>query len=344
MVELVVSVGAVILISALCSLFEAVLYSVPISHIESMAQAGRTPGRILRKLRLRDVDRAISAILSLNTIANTGGALIAGTAFIRVFGEQWSVWFTVFITLAVLTFSEVIPKTVGVIHSRSLASIVARPLQFLVWSLTPLVQICRLTTRLVSRGHTEQHISEQELVAMARLGQRIGAIKADEAHVIQNILSLKSKIVRDVMTPRTVVFSLSGRLTVAEAQRKAGIWAYSRIPVYERDVEDIVGVVLRRDLFNALAERRGHVTLSELMRPVHFVVETFSLERVLKMFLERREHLSVVIDEYGGLSGVITLEDVLEEILGQEIVDEVDAVQDMRELARRRRRQILEEQ
>jgi len=341
---LIVSIGVVIVVSALCSLFEAVLYAVPISHIESLAQAGRTSGRILQRLRLHGVDRPISAILSLNTIANTGGAFIAGAAFIRVFGEQWSVWFMVFITLAVLIFSEIIPKTVGVLHNRSLAPIVARPLQLLVWTLTPLVQICRLTTRLVSRGHTEQGISEQELIAMARLGQRTGAIEADEAHVIQNILSLKSKTVRDVMTPRTVIFSLSGALTVAKAQRRDDIWAYSRVPIYERDAEDIVGVVLRRDLFSALAEDRGHVVLSELMRPVYFVLETFSLERILKMFLERREHLFVAVDEYGGLAGVITLEDVLEEVLGQQIVDEVDAVQDMQELARQRRRQILEEE
>lgn len=343
MVDLVVSVGAVVLISALCSLFEAVLYTVPVSHIESLVQAGRTSGKILQKLRLQDVDRPISAILSLNTIANTGGAFIAGAAFIEVFGHRWSVWFTVFITMTVLIFSEIIPKTVGVLYHRPLASIIARPLQVLVWILTPLVEVCRLATRLISRGHKDLGISEEELVSMTRLGQRAGAIEADEAQVIQNILSLKSKTVRDVMTPRTVVFSLSGTLSVEETQQRDGIWAYSRVPIYEKDAEDIVGVVLRRDLFNAQAEQRGQVALSELMRPMYFVVETFSLERILKMFLERREHLFMVVDEYGGLAGLITLEDVLEEVLGQEIVDEVDAVQDMRELARHRRRQILEE-
>ena len=340
--ELVVSVSAIIVVSALCSLFEAVLYSVPISYIETLGQAGRASGRILKDLRLRSVDRPIAAILSLNTIANTGGAFIAGAAFIRVFGGEWSLYFTISLTMAVLIFSEILPKTVGVVYNRSLASITAYPLQFMVWFFAPLVALCRLVTRLFAQDHMGHEISEEEIVVMAHLGQRAGAIDPDEARLMENILSLKRKTVRDAMTPRTVVFALSADLTVEQAQREAGIWSYSRAPVYENDFEDIVGVVLRRDAFNALTEGRGHIKISELMQPVHFVAETFSLDRVLKMFLERRQHLFPVMDEYGGIAGVLTLEDVLEEILGRQIVDEFDPVADMRELARRRRRQVLE--
>lgn len=342
MTELVIYVCAVIVVSAMCSLFEAVLYAVPVSYVESLAQKGATSGRILKGLRMRNVDRPISAILSLNTIANTGGAFLAGAAFIMVFGVEWELYFTIFITLSVLLLSEVIPKTVGVVYNRSLAGLVAIPLQFLVWVLYPLVVICRLVTRAFSRGRTGQEVSEEEIAVMARMGRQAGAIQPVEARVMQNILTLKRKSVRDVMTPRTVVFALSADLTVEQAQKEAGVWPYSRVPVYENEFEDVIGVVMRRDALNALAEGQGQRPISELMRPVHFVAETVSLDRVLEMFLERRQHLFAVIDEYGGLAGILTLEDVLEEILGREIVDESDTVTDMRELARRRRRQVSE--
>ncbi len=339
MLELILSVSAVILISALCSLFEAIFYSVPVSHIETLAQEGDASGRIFRRLR-RNVDRPISAILSLNTIANTGGAAIAGAAFVRVYPDHPEVYFTLFITLSVLLFSEVIPKTVGVVYSRPLSGLIARPLQLLVWVFTPFIELCRLATRLVPREQEGQDVSDEELISLARLGQRTGAIEAGEARVIQNILSLKSKTARDVMTPRTVVFVLSERLTVEEAHKEAGLWSHGRVPIYDKDFEDIVGIVLRKDALAALADNQGHLKLSTLMRPVHFVSESTSLDRILEMFLDRRQHLFVVIDEYGGLAGVLTLEDVLEEILGKEIVDELDQVADMRELARRRRQQI----
>ena len=341
MFELVFAVCAVIVVSGMCSLFEAVLYAVPISYIENLAQKGRVSGRILKDLRMRNVDRPISAILSLNTIANTGGAFVAGAAFIQVFGSEWETYFTIGITLAVLILSEVIPKTVGVVYNRSLAGVIAFPLQGLVWVLYPLVEVCRLVTRAFSSG-TTQEVSEEEIAVMARMGRRTGAIQPDEARVMQNILSLKRKTVKDVMTPRTVVFALSADLSVAEAQQEAGGWPHSRAPVYEKDFEDVIGVVMRRDVFNALTGGRGHIRISDLMHPVHFVAETVSLDRILEMFLERRQHLFAVIDEYGGLAGILTLEDVLEEILGREIVDESDTVTDMRELARRRRRQVSE--
>ena len=179
---------------------------------------------------------------------------------------------------------------------------------------------------------------------MARLGQRAGAIQPDEARTVQNILSLKNKTVREVMTPRIVVSALSIKLTVEQAQKESGVWPYSRTPVYDNDFEDVVGFVLRRDVFNAIAQSRGDTMLSELMQPIHFVAEAFPLDHVLRMFLERRQHLFAVIDEYSGLAGIITLEDVLEEILGTQIVDEFDPVADTRVVARERRRQVFRDQ
>ena len=339
MLELALAVGAAVGISAMCSVFEAVLYSVPISHIESLAQSGRKTGEILRSLRA-DVDKPIAAILSLNTIANTAGATVAGAAATKVFGSAWLGYFSAAFTLAILMFSEVIPKTVGVVYARALAPIVARPVQALVWVLRPLVWLTSLATRLVGQGQTGQdHVSEDELLVMARLGLKAGSLDANEAGVIENILSLESKTVKEIMTPRTVISSLSAGLTVSEVRALTeDPFVHSRVLVFDKDADDVVGMVHRRDVLTAMAEGRLEVTLESMMRPVDFVAESVSLDRVLRILLERRQHLLVVIEEFGGLAGLITLEDVLEEILGHEIVDEFDPATDMRELAHKRRR------
>lgn len=342
MLELILTVCLVILISACCSLAEAVLYSVPISHIESLAEQGRKSAKILSRLR-QQVERPITAILSLNTIANTAGAALAGVFAAKAFGSAWVGLFSAVFTLAILLFAEVIPKTAGVVYSRNLATIIARPLAGLVWLLTPLIALCGFATRAVAGWGKPESFSEAELLVMTRMGLRRGVIDKDEALVIQNILSLENKIARDVMTPRTVVFSLSSGLAVGEARNQPEISTHSRIPVFFGNVEEIGGIIYRRDIMGAYAEGRRNDTLESLTRPVYYIQEKTRLNRVLKLFLERREHMFIVIDEYGGLAGVITLEDVLEEILGQEIVDETDEVVDLRALAQERRRQVIEE-
>lgn len=343
MAELLITVGAVIIISALCSLAEAVLYSVPISHIESMVEEGKRSGRILKRLR-QNVDRPITAILSLNTIANTAGAALAGAIAADVFGSKWIGWFSALFTFAILFFSEVVPKTAGVVYSRQLSYWIARPLQILVWLLRPLVILCGLATRLVKGKERPDQISENEILAMARMGQRRGVIDRDELAVIQNILSLEEKIVRQIMTPRTVMFSLSTTTTVEQARNNTRMFTYSRVPVYADNPENIKGIVHRSDVLNAVAEDRADVELMELVNQVHFVQEKTRLNKVLKMFLERGEQMFVVIDEFGGLAGIITLEDVVEEILGREILDEFDQVADMRKLAQQHRRQVADVQ
>ena len=339
MLELVAAVAAAVLISAMCSLFEAVLYAVPIGHIESLASGGRKAGRILRRMR-EDVDRPIAAILSLNTIANTAGAAVAGAAALKVFGDAWLAYFSAAFTLAILMFSEVIPKTAGVVYSRPLATVIAQPLAALVWLFRPLIWLCSLATRVISRGH-QPDVSGEEIRGMARMGQQSGAIEADHAAAIENILTLPSKSVRDIMTPRTVMFALSAGTTVAELRKRTGTLDYSRVPVFDKDADDIVGIVLRRDVLTGMAEGPGDVKLEALMRPVEFVAESVSLDRLLRIFMERRQHLLIVLTEFGGLAGLVSLEDVIEEILGQEIVDEFDKVADLRQLAHKRRQQTL---
>jgi CBS domain containing-hemolysin-like protein len=339
MTELVIAVCFAIVISAGCSLFEAVLYSVPKRYIEAMAQKGKTAGLIFKRMRDR-VDRPIAAILSMNTIANTAGAAFAGAAATAVFGRQWLVYFSASFILAILVFSEIIPKTAGVIYGRSLVPIVAYPLKGLVWIMTPVIWMSTLITRLISRGKTKEDITAEEIRIMSRLSLRTGGIKPYQDRAIENILTLHSKTVKDIMTPRTVVFSLSEHLSLKEAKEIPTKWEHSRFPVYDQDTEDVVGIVLTKEFFMALAEGKENMHLTELIRPVHFVVETAGLNKVLMEFLELRQHLFVVLDEYGGLSGLISLEDILEEILGREIIDESDEVADKRELARQRRRRL----
>ncbi len=339
MFELVLSVGLAILISASCSVAEAVLYSVPWSYIERLRTDGRRSGEILFKLR-QHVEEPITAVLTLNTVANTAGAAVAGVAFADVFGPQYMAVFAAAFTLAILVFSEILPKTLGVSYARPLAPAIARPLQGLVWLLKPVIVIGGALTRMLTPERKGPHTTEDDIRAVVSLSRRSGSIKPYEETSIRNILSLDHKRVEDIMTPRTVTFSLSADMTVTEAREQGDFWHYSRIPVYDEHNEDMVGVVLRRAILEELAADRDDTKLAEIMRPVHFVLESVTLDKLLLSFLELRMHLFVVLDEYGGLSGVVTLEDVLEEILGKEIVDESDRVEDMRQLARRKRSQL----
>jgi len=342
MFGLIIFVSTVVVISAFCSLVEAILYAVPASHVESLVASGSASGKILQNLRQK-IDQPITAILSLNTMTHTLGAAIAGAIATRVLGDAWFGVFSAMFTLAILMLSEILPKTIGVVYSRPLSMVIAQPLQFLVWLLKPFVWLAGLITSLITKGHEHEIVSQEELIVMARMGMHKGVIHKDELAVIQNILSLGDKTVRDVMTPRTVMFSLNAYETVDKAGLEGGVLTHSRIPVYFKDFEDIVGVVHRRDVLTARAENRLEVTLEKLMKPVHFVYEKTSLQKVLKMFLDRAEHLFVVVDEFGGVAGVISLEDILEEILGREIIDEFDQVTDMRRLARKRREKVVSE-
>lgn len=340
MIELIVAVSFAILVSAACSLFEAVLYSVPTTYIEGMVHAGKPGGKIFKNMR-DNVEGPVAAILSLNTIAHTVGASFAGSAATAVFGYQWLGYFTAFFTLAILIFSEIIPKTAGLAYGRTLVPLVAYPLKWLVSLMTPVIWLSSFFTHLIFRDKTEEIITSEEIRIMSRISLRKGGIKPYQDRAIENILTLQNKTVKDVMTPRTVIFSLSEHLTLKQATETTTKWEHSRFPVYDRDIEDVVGIVLTKEVFVSLAEGKGDTHLTEMTRPVHFVAETARLNTVLMDFLELREHLFVVIDEYGGLAGLISLEDILEEILGREIVDESDEVVDKRELARQGRNKLV---
>lgn len=336
MLELALVVGLVVLTSSACSLFEAVLYSVPLSQIDALERAGKPSGPLLRTLRSQ-VDRPIAAILSLNTIANTGGAALAGAIASSVLGSVWIGYFSGAFTLAILLLSEIIPKTAGVVYASRLAGPLARPIMILVKICAPIIWVSRLITQLVATRNETDRVSDEDLLLMVRRGLRSGDLQPHEADVISNVLALEVKTAAQVMTPRIVLFALHSDVTLAEAAADDHLLRHSRVPVYEDNPDDVIGIVHRRDILDAAAKDQFDTSLEQLMRPVHFVVETVKLDQLLRTFLEQRQHLVVVTDEFGSVSGIVTLEDVLEEILGREIVDEFDQVVDLRAFARQQR-------
>ncbi|MDP2848703.1 MAG: hemolysin family protein [Humidesulfovibrio sp.] len=341
MLELILAVSLATGISFLCSITEAAFYSFPLSRIEQMRKEGKKAGQILSDLR-RDMEKPITALLTLNTAADIAGAAIAGAAAARLFGEESLVWFTVLFTFITLLLGEIVPKTLGVAHARQLAPLMATPLKWMIIICLPVIWLLGGAVRFIRKRHKAPDADEDDIRALVSLTRQQGVLKPYEESAIKSILALDSKRVAEIMTPRTVVFSLPAEMTVAEAMAGRRAWPHTRVPVYEdsEDSEDIVGVVYRRQVFEAAADDQQQLTLGDLMKPVRFVMENLTLDKALRSFLESRTHLFVVLDEYGGMAGVVTLEDVLEELLGSEIVDETDEVVDMRELARRRRNEL----
>lgn len=337
MVPLFLTAGAVVFISAFCSLCEAVLYSLPATHIAKLREEGHPAGERLERLR-DQIDQPITAILTVNTVANTAGAAVAGSLATKALGDGNVIVFSAALTIAILLFSEIVPKTIGVVHTRLLAPFLALPLSAMVWVLKPVILLIGFVTRLISSEQSDG-VSQEEIASLARLGRRSGAIDAGEAAVIQNILHLPNVPARRIMTPRTVVFALSGESTVAEAVLRKELMVHSRVPVYHGRVDDIVGMVFRRDV---LAAEDETMLINQLMRPVEFVGHQEPVDRTLELMLEHKRHMLVVVDEFGGFAGVVSLEDILEEILGEEIVDEFDQVADLRALAIERRTAALQ--
>ncbi|MBU0674595.1 MAG: hemolysin family protein [Proteobacteria bacterium] len=342
-IQLIIVMTLAIVVSALCSVMEAALYSVPMGQVILLEKKGLASGRILKQLKA-EIHKPITAILTLNTIANTMGASVAGALAASIFGSNILGLFSAIFTLLILVFAEIFPKTIGVAYCRELAPIMAYPMMFLVKILHPAIRFCHALTRLIPRRTGVPLVSADEVSAIAALSKQSGEIGSQEEMVITNILDLKNKYVIDVMTPRTVTFTLSDDLTVAQAwENYRDQWnRHSRVPVYHKDSDNIVGIIIRQDVMQTAAGGMDSLHLSALSRPVHFVPESVPLSRVMMDFFEKRRHLFVVVDEYGSVTGVISLEDIIEEIVGQEIMDESDQTRDMRTLAKMERKKRTE--
>ncbi len=336
---LIISVSSAIFISALCSIFEAVLYTLTASQVELMKETHPRRAEIMADMK-ENINQPITAILTLNTMAHTVGASVAGAAAAGVFGKSSLIWFSLCFTLAVLIFTEILPKTIGVQYAKHLCPWITRPLQIMVIVMRPVIWLCQMITQLIPKNEDQKQISSEELQTIAKLSLKSGEIAQDQEAVINNILKLREKTVRQVMTPRTVTFMADKNITIKEAKLLEEKWRmHSRVPVYNEDIDEVEGIVLSRDMFIEAADNRYETKLADIMQPVSFIPEAARLNTVFVDFFDRRRHLFVVVDEYGGVTGVISMEDIIEEIIGREIVDESDRELNMRELARQSSKQ-----
>lgn len=322
-------------ISGLCSLLEAVLLSSSYSQIEILAQAGRPAGLLMKKHK-QNIEQAIAAILTLNTIAHTVGAAGAGAEAVGVFGSQWLGVISAVITLLILVLSEIIPKTLGAVYWKSLLPFTAFGIQLLIWTTYPAVWLFQRLTDLITPHGKQPSITRGELEIMAQISAGEGALEERENRILKNLLHLNRVNVGDIMTPRMVVFALQQDMTVGETVRQHPILTYSRVPIFDKTIDDCESFVLRYDILKAAAEDRHSMTLKELARPIGSVPEVLPVSKVMDEFFTRQQHILLVFDEHGGMAGIITMEDAIESLFGLEITDESDVVSDLRELARLR--------
>ena len=334
-VLLVIYVVLALFFSFLCSVAEAVLLSITPSYIEELKEKQPKRAALLKRLKQDNVDRSLAAILTLNTIAHTVGAIGAGAQATVVFGSAWFGLFSAVMTLMILFLSEILPKTIGAVYWSKLVGPTAFFVNSLIVVLYPIVWLSERLTQFISHGKNVHIFSRDEFIAMARVGHQTGQILDNEARMIRNLFRFGSMAVTDIMTPRTVVSALPEDMTVTNGLEYIEKKPFSRLPVYETDIDDICGFVLRDDVLSKKAAGQGDGSLRLLKRNILVVPESVSLTSLLGNYLKERQHVAVVVDEYGGTTGLVTLEDLVETLMGMEITDETDAVVDMRALARK---------
>ena len=321
--------------SFLCSIAEAVLLSVTTAYIGAMQLQGRPAAALLQRLKEK-VDDPLAAILSLNTIAHTVGAAGVGAQAAAMFGNKALGITSAILTLLILVFSEIIPKTLGTVYWRRLAPATAYFLKYLVKVLFPFVWLSRKLTRRIAVHPTVSGFSRDEFAAMAHIGREEGELAEHEARILRNVLMLQAARVEEVMTPAPVIFSLPETITVDVFFNKYKDQRFSRIPVYGKDPELVTGFVLRNDLLVAMARGNSDKPLSSYRRNIRAIPDKFSLLAAFDLFLEQGAHIMCVYSEYGTMKGLISLEDIIETLMGMEIIDESDHVTDLQRDARRR--------
>ncbi len=327
--------GLALVFSFLCSVAEAVLLSISPSFIAHLRRQGRPLAARLHHLK-STVDRSLAAILTLNTIAHTVGAGGAGAEAAAYFGERWVGLAMAVLTLLILFLSEIVPKTLGAVYWRRLAGPTAAFIRGLIVTLYPLIWLSEQLTRLFTGGKPTHRFSREEFAALADVGVEGGHIAASESRIVKNVLRFRERRVEAIMTPRTVVFALPREMTVDEALARHPNPPFSRIPIYGDNLDDVRGFVLKTELLSEKLAGRGARELHEIGREIQAVSDKATLERVLERPIDTHLHTLLVLDEFGGLAGVVTLEDVVEALLGLEIVDEGDKTEDLRKLARQR--------
>ena len=321
-------------VSFLCSLLESVLLSLSIAHVSVMEKEGGKAGKLMAELK-ENINRPLAAILTINTIANTVGAAGVGAQTNIIYGNEWVALASGILTMCILIFSEIIPKTLGAMYSKSFAAFTAYTIRGLMVIAWPFVIFSETMSSLMNRGKNGGGLkaSREELLAMAEISEDEGSIDQQEGDIIENLIKLDDMPVEDIMTPRSVMFCLKCDETVGEVVEKHSPIAFSRIPVYKEGLDHIIGIVNRYDLVNKQAEDQFHIVMQDLMKPIRSVKEKTSVSDVLDLFVKHREQMFFVTDDFATTTGLITLEDAIETLLGVEIVDEHDHVVDMRKLA-----------
>jgi CBS domain containing-hemolysin-like protein len=311
---------------------ESVLLSTPISFLNVKEESGNKSATTFIKLK-NNIDKPLSAILSLNTVAHTIGAAGVGAQATLLFGEVYFGIISAVLTLLILIFSEIIPKTIGARYWRKLALVSGRIINIMILITYPLVILSGYITRLFSTKEDELSVSREELSAMAKIGTEEGIIEEKENKIIQNLIHLKTVKVTDIMTPRVVVTVADENMTFEEFLAEKEFLHYSRIPVYSDSTENITGYIFRQKVFEKLAEDKANLKLRDIRREIVVVHEFQTLISLWELLLKKKEHIALIVDEYGGLDGIATMEDIIETILGLEIVDERDKVTDMQQYA-----------
>lgn len=319
-------------ISFLCSLLESVLLSMSPTYINVLMKKHPISGKLLNKLK-ENINRPLAAILSLNTISHTVGAAGVGAVTYDILGSKWVAIMSGILTLSILIFSEIFPKTIGSHYWKRLAVSSGYIIRGLIIIMYPFVILLEVLSNWLKPDVRQDIVTKEDVIAMAEIGEDEGTIEEDESTIIENLLRLDNITAEEVLTPRSVVYALQKDLTVREALDEYDNIIFSRIPVYNKDLDEITGLVRRDNLLNSKAEDKFDVTMDALSNPVHVVQEKDSVGTILDEFVRRREHLFIVKDEFGQFVGIITLEDAIETLLGVEIVDETDSVVDMRKLA-----------
>ena len=331
MSQLLVLFFAIIVVSFLCSLLEAVFLSVTPAFVAIAIKDNKKYGKLLEHLK-ENVDRPISAILTMNTVSHTLGSAAIATMVHDAYGTSMVSIVSGILTFCILVFSEIIPKTLGAVYWKQLAPFSTYLIQGLIFLLYPIVWLSTTIHGFVKRPESTT-VTREEMIAQAELGVDEGILHRKESAVIKNILTLKNLYVSDIMTPRSVFFALEGNMTVEEVHQKHRPIRFSRIPVYEETLDNMIGLTMRYKIHEALSSDHHSLKVKELVSPIQSVPERMSVASLLDLFIKKKEHLFLAVDEYGIVTGLVTLEDAIESLLGVEIVDELDHVTDMRQYA-----------
>jgi CBS domain containing-hemolysin-like protein len=334
MLILTVYIFVAIGVSFICSVLEAILLSITPSYLAQLRQKGHPAASKLSKLK-DNIDRPLASILTLNTIAHTIGAAGAGAQAASVFGNQWLGLFSAVLTLGILLLSEIVPKTIGATYWRQLAPVAADILGWMVWALTPFVWLSEQITKRLAHGHTPPKLRD-EISAMAMLAKESGEINEGESKILHNLLTLRDVPITKIMTPRPVVFRVAAELTINEFIEKHRDIPFSRPLIYSQQKDNILGFVHRLELFKLQQLGKGERQLGAVMRPINVLLNNTALPKAFDHMMGQRLQLILVVDEYGTIQGIVTLEDIFEHLLGEEIIDEADKATDMQELAYQR--------